>query len=190
MPASAVGKMNVREFLAWSELPENDGRSFELDRGEVIEMSRPGPKHGLACSSITRVLANYLDAGRAGDLLTNDTGLVISDDTLRGPDIMLFDIDLPPEALEARFCELAPVLCVEVISPTNRPIDIARKINQYLARGVRLVWLADPEERSVHVFQANELPKLLDETDTLTGNGILPGFSSPVADLFRRPRNS
>lgn len=50
------GKMNVSEFLAWCELPENDRKSFELDCGEVIEMSRPGPKHGLSAWLVGLIL--------------------------------------------------------------------------------------------------------------------------------------
>ena len=54
-------------------------------------------------------------------------------------------------------------------------------------RGVALVWLADPEDRSVTIHRPNEFPKVLDETDELTGDGVLPDFRCRVADLFTLP---
>jgi Uma2 family endonuclease len=76
---------------------------------------------------------------------------------------------------------------VEVISPSDRIGKTALRIGQYLARGVALVWLVDPEDRTVTVYRPNELPRVLDEQDDLNGNGVLPDFSLKVAELFRLP---
>lgn len=123
-------------------------------------------------------------------MLTNDTGLYISDDTLRGPDAMFFAEEPSEVDLEKQCCENVPILCVEVLSPSNTANEMVSKVNQYFARGVRLVWMIDPENRTVRVLRSDELPKLLDEKDTLTGNGILPGFSCAVADFFRLRRTT
>ena len=120
-------------------------------------------------------------------VIGNDTGLVISEDTVRGPDLMLIDEKLALSQLNKRHSRRIPLLCVEILSPSNRAAEIAMKVNQYLGLGVKLVWLIDQDSLSVRVFRSNELPKELDETDTLTGNGVLPDFSIPVADLFRLP---
>ena len=188
MSTSIIGKMNVSDFLAWCELPENDGKSFELDCGEVIEMSRPGPKHGLTSWLVGLILGQYLLSGKPGYVLTNDTGLHISEDTLRGPDAMFFAEEPSQAGLDMPYCDQVPLLCVEVLSLSNSATEMVTKVSQYFARGVRLVWIIDPENRTVRVLRPDELPKLLDENDTLTGNGVLPEFSCAVADLFRLRR--
>ena len=37
------------------------------------------------------------------------------------------------------------------------------------------------------VYSQNETPQTLDETDDLTGDGILPGFACKVSDFFAWP---
>ena len=39
--------MTAEEFYEWANRPENDAKSHELVRGEVVEVSRRGEKHGL-----------------------------------------------------------------------------------------------------------------------------------------------
>ena len=43
-------RMNAEEFFAWCNRPENRDRHFELERGEVVEVSRPGERHGFVCN--------------------------------------------------------------------------------------------------------------------------------------------
>jgi Uma2 family endonuclease len=46
----------------------------------------------------------------------------------------------------------APDLAGEILSPDDRMTRIQRKVRFYLANGVRLVWLIDPENRTVTVM--------------------------------------
>ncbi|MFM9105143.1 MAG: Uma2 family endonuclease, partial [Chloroflexota bacterium] len=50
--------------------------------------------------------------------------------------------------------------------------------------GVPLVWLADPERRSVTVWTPDEAPRTLHPGDTLDGGAVLPGLALPVAAVF------
>ena len=77
-------------------------------------------------------------------------------------------------------------LCVEVLSPTNTKKEMERKRREYFAAGARLVWLVDPEQRTVEVFTAPDQSTILDETQTLDGDGVLPGFTLKIADWFAR----
>jgi hypothetical protein len=47
----APRKMTVDDFFEFVHRPENDGRCFELVRGEVIELSRPTRPHGIVCAT-------------------------------------------------------------------------------------------------------------------------------------------
>lgn len=187
--ATTTTKMTAEEFYEWANRPENAGRRLELDHGEVIEMPSPGILHGTVCWLLGVIFGQYLFRRGTGHATTNDAGLIVQrhPDTVRGPDLMIF-LDAPRfKGLEPKYTERVPALVVEVLSPTDRRGKTLRRIEQYHKRGVPLVWLIDPEELTVTVFRPNEFPKVLDETEELTGNGIVPDFSCPVRTLFTLP---
>jgi Uma2 family endonuclease len=79
---------------------------------------------------------------------------------------------------------LAPDLAVEVLSESNTPGEMARKRQEYFAAGVRLVWVVDPEARTVEVFTTPEHCTVLHEEHTLEGGEVLPGLTLPLRELF------
>jgi Uma2 family endonuclease len=86
--------------------------------------------------------------------------------------------------LDQPFADLAPDLAVEVISPSNTPSEVAAKRQEYFQHGTSLVWVIDPRARTVEVFTGPTASTLLQQTDTLDGGAVLPGFSLPLAQLF------
>jgi Uma2 family endonuclease len=186
---TAATGMTAEEFYDWANRPENDGRRLELDAGEVVEMPSPGELHGFVCWLTGMLLGNYLFRRGAGYICSNDTGLIVHrrPDTVRGPDLILFLESRAAAEMNRGFCDRVPALIVEVVSPSDKEKDTNRRVRQYLARGVPLVWVVYPEHRLVHVCRPDEFHKVLDETDELTGNGVLPDFACLVRDLFTPP---
>ena len=82
------------------------------------------------------------------------------------------------------FVPFAPILAVEVLSPSNTAKEMDRKLRDYFATGVRLVWYVDPEARTAEVFTAVGKSVVLKEGDSLDGGEVLPGFALPLARLF------
>jgi Uma2 family endonuclease len=77
-------------------------------------------------------------------------------------------------------------LAVEVLSEGNTPVEIDQKLGEYFSSGTRLAWVIDPRPRTVAVYHAPGQPtRVLDESGTLDGEQVVPGFTLPVADLFR-----
>jgi Uma2 family endonuclease len=187
--ATTPAKMTAEEFFDWANRPENGGKRYELERGEVVEMPSPGVRHGTVCWILGGIIWQYLSRWGAGHATTNDAGLIVQrkPDTVRGPDLMVFLDAKRYDDLEVKYAERVPTLVIEVLSPEDRAGKTNRRIEQYIRRGVPLVWLVDPEDRIVTVYRPDELHKTLDETDELTGNGVLPDFSCRVADLFALP---
>ncbi len=78
----------------------------------------------------------------------------------------------------------APDLAVEILSPTDRMMRVRQKVRFYLEHGVRLVWIVDPERRTVMVMTSPEVTRILTEDDTLDGGDVPPDFSTPVRDIL------
>lgn len=188
-PTATAPTMTAEEFFDWAHRPENAGTRYELENGKAVEMPSPGVRHGHVCWVLGGIIFLYLSRRGGGHAVSNDAGLVVKrkPDTVRGPDLMVFLDGTQYDELEVKYTERVPTLVVEVRSPTDRQGQLLRRVEQYHKRGVPLVWVVDPEEQIVTAYRPNEFPKVMDETDELTGNGVLPDFSCRVADLFKMP---
>ena len=80
--------------------------------------------------------------------------------------------------------EIAPDIVAEVISPHEDADDVETKIREYFAAGVRLVWVAYPSTRTVHIYRPDGSAAVLDERGTISGEDVLPGLEIPVASIF------
>jgi Uma2 family endonuclease len=82
------------------------------------------------------------------------------------------------------YSTVAPDLCVEIVSPGDRWSDLADKVDEYLAAGVRLVWVIDPARRKAHVYAPKRPPQVLQGKQKLDGEDVLPGFKLALDKLF------
>jgi len=181
--------MTAEEFCDWVHLPENADKWFELVRGEVIELPPPMKIHGRVCINAGFVLETYVRQRRKGYVVGNDSGVILErdPDTVRGPDIALYEDAQKFSELHPKYGEAPPVLAVEVLSPNDRWSRVTRKITDYLKNGVALVWLIDPQNRDVTVYRPGHEPHVVDVTQEITGEDVLPEFRCKVADLFYLP---
>lgn len=165
-------------------LPE-DGFVYELWKGELIRMSPGKIRHGTDAGQLAIKLGAYLDTHRLGRLCITDTGFRIGPaSSVIAPDLAFIHNDrlklFPPD----EYGPVSPDLAVEVISPGNTGIEIKDKVAAYLAGGARLVWVLNPKRRQIRVHRADGTQALLTAKDQLDGEGLLPGFSVPVRELF------
>ena len=133
--------MTAEEFYDWVHRPENSDRWFELARGEVIELPAPGVAHGVVCCNVSWILANYVRHRAKGYVASNDAGVILErhPDTVRGPDVGVYEDVRTFAELPANYNEIAPRLAVEVLSPRDRADWMTRKVNDYLRHRVAMV---------------------------------------------------
>jgi Uma2 family endonuclease len=177
--------LTAEEFGRLPDPP--DGSKQELVKGVIVTMPPPKAIHGIVQSRIDRKLGPFIDERRLGWIVTESGTVLDRDpDTVRGPDVAFYSITRQPTVPEDYF-EIAPDLAVEVLSPDDRRSRVRAKIREYIAAGVRLVWLVDPETRTVLEYRGSLRGTEYDEADTLTGADVLPEFSCRVADFFPPP---
>ncbi|MEX0776750.1 MAG: hypothetical protein WD042_13690 [Phycisphaeraceae bacterium] len=63
-------------------------------------------------------------------------------------------------------------------------ITTAEQVEQWIASGCRLVWVADPQTHSIMVHTPDRAARRLALNDLLTGGDVVPGFQVPVAQIF------
>ena len=189
MSAITTRKMTVAEYLAWGERPENAEFRTELGDGEVIDMPPVGRKHGIICSRIGRLVDEHFDLHGPGFVAGNDSGLIVAIDSVRGVDVAAFLGD-PDENDEVGYGVRMPVLCVEVVSPSDRPAQLQKRVTQYHAAGVPLVWVVQPKDQAVTVHRRGQTVEYLEGDAELTGGLDLPGFSCRVSAFFSRSKRA
>ncbi len=107
---------------------------------------------------------------------------------VRKPDVSFIQASrLPASERPTGHCQIAPDLAVEVVSPNDLFEDVSRKVEEYLAAGVRLVWVIDPKAERVFIYRQDESATILTNKDSLDGEDVVPGFLCAIADLFKPP---
>jgi len=164
---------------------QNDSEDYELIEGVLTPMAPPGAEHAIMLIRLGWLLLHHADAHQSGEVL-GDGGfiLAIDPDTVLAPDLAFIETSRIPDDLTG-FLELAPDLAVEIISPSNSPGEIERKIAIYLQAGTRLVWVVYPRQRQVVVHTPFDAPQVFAESDKLPGGDVLPGLVIPVTNIFR-----
>jgi Uma2 family endonuclease len=187
--AESTRLLTAEEFYDFCHLPENRDRHFELERGEVVEMSRPTIPHGVVCSNVNYVLSSYVRLRRRGYVCGNDAGIIWErgPDTVRGPDIVLFDEVKRFAELPKKWAEQPPRLIVEVRSSNDRWPKLLRRAAQFLRWGTAIVWVVDTEDTTVTVLRPNQIQQVFEENEELIGGDELPDFRCPVAEFFSMP---
>lgn len=169
-------------LLTGDDLLEMEG-DYELVRGELVPVTPPGGEHGAVQVNAVVVLAVY--ARQVGGRVLTESGIYTAEgpDTVRGPDVLYFGPGRLSELPKAYFRQ-APELVVEIISPDDRSAEIETKVAEYLARGVRRVWLLYPGTRTLYVHGLGAQVLKLQTGAAVTDPEVLPGFTCQVADFF------
>lgn len=170
-------------------LGEGDIRR-ELVNGEVVEMAPVGGIHGQITGRICRWLQEHVTRHGTGEVLVGDVGFVLNlpadPERVRAPDVAFVSSQrLPGGRLPDGFLVGAPDLAVEVLSPTDNPLEVQQKVRDYLEAGARLVWIIAPQAKTVTVYRADGSARLLRDQEHLEGEDTLPGLMIPLAEVFR-----
>ena len=163
----------------------SDDVVYELVDGTLVE--KPvGLEASCLAGAILAILRAFVRPRRLGKVSGADGTMRLIAGLVRAPDVAFISWDRLPggRVPKAPIPGLAPDLAVEVLSKSNTPAEMKRKREEYLANGVRLIWIVDPKARTVEVFAPRRKPVTLRETDTLDGGKVLPGFSLALAELF------
>jgi Uma2 family endonuclease len=157
----------------------------ELVDGVLVEKTM-GYMESLLAMAIGEFLRRFVRKHKLGIVLGPDGTLRILPRQVRAPDVCFLswkrfpDGKLPQTPIPA----VAPDLAVEVLSEGNSAGEMQRKLYDYFAAGVRLVWYVDLRTRTATVYTSPERSTVFGENDVVTGGDVLPGFELPLRELF------
>ena len=159
----------------------------ELIRGVLCETMAAGGEHGEIVINLGMILGGFIKPRRLGRLAGSDAGVHLErdPDTVREPDLAFISSQkLPLNVRNPGYYEVVPDLVVEIASLSDSRREVNNKARMWHSHGVRLVWVAYPDTRSVDVHSEDGSVMTLSENDTLHGGDVLPGFTCPVSEIF------
>lgn len=164
-----------------------DGDAYELVDGQLVE-TKMGTKASWVASEVLFHVRSFGKSKPVGWALSEASYQCFPDapTKVRRPDVSFIRFGrLPNEELPEGHCPIAPDLAVEVTSPRDTHYEVAEKVEEYLSAGVPLVWIVNPNARTVLVYRKDQhTVSFLHEQDELSGEDVLPGFRCPVRDVF------
>jgi Uma2 family endonuclease len=171
------------------ELNEHENRLCELIDGTLVEKT-VGVYESYLAIVLAELLGSYVRKHQLGIVLGADGIMRLAPGLVRIPDVSFITLDrlpgrkVPREAIPA----LVPDLAVEVISKHNTRQEMDRKLQDYFAAGVRLVWYVyHTPRREVWAYKSPTEYSVLTENETLDGGEAVPGFRLALAELFAEP---
>jgi Uma2 family endonuclease len=159
----------------------------ELVRGQIVLASPTSDEHGGIEGNFYHELRSFVLPRKLGKVRVGEAGVYTqrSPDTVRGADVLFISNERYSRRGKKRgFLDVAPELVVEVLSASESQASLEEKLGEYFATGVRLVWVADPEQKTIRAYRSLADVRTLGQNDLLSGDDVLPGFCVPVSRLF------
>jgi Uma2 family endonuclease len=167
------------------DLLGQDERLYELVDGVLVEKAM-GFRESCLAIALIAFLKTFAIQSRLGTVSGADGLMRLAPGLVRIPDVAFIYWDRFPGRQIPRtpIPALAPDLAVEVLSASNTEEEMERKRHDYFTAGCSLVWLVDPDARTVTIYTSPDQSVVLREDQTLDGGTVLPGFSLPLRQLF------
>ncbi len=165
-------------------------RDLRLERtatGELVIMPPTGGETGKRNSSINAQLWLWNQQNQLGEVFDSSTGFKLPNGSTRSPDAAWIKKErwesLTSEQ-QKKFIPLCPDFLIELRSNSDSLSDLQQKMHEYLANGLVLGWLIDPQNKKVEVYKSNCPVEVISHPVSLSDENALSGFTLNLKDIF------
>ncbi|MBI4784655.1 MAG: Uma2 family endonuclease [Oscillatoriophycideae cyanobacterium NC_groundwater_1537_Pr4_S-0.65um_50_18] len=165
---------------------QNEALRFEMTaEGQLVVMTPVGGESGRRESRLIARVDRWNEISDLGEVFSSSTIFRLPNGSKRSPDVAWVRRDrwiaLLPEERE-KFPPIAPDFALELRSNTDDLKTLQSKMTEYLANGVHLGWLINPQDQQVEIYRSGQPVQPIDLPTQLSGEAVLPGF---VLDIDR-----
>ena len=179
MATELKARLDYDDYCA---IPADDKR-YELIDGRVHVTPAPSPLHQRVVLRLARALSDHFTA--PAEVFVSPIDVILTQHDVVQPDVVVVT---NPAQVSKRGIEGAPLLVIEVLSPTTTAYDRTTKAQRYAALGVPHFWIVDPEGRTIQCFKGEGTTYLnvasFGSEDALT-HPDFPGLSVGLASLWQ-----
>ncbi|MCA2803794.1 MAG: Uma2 family endonuclease, partial [Microcystis sp. M114S2] len=157
-------------------------QTWNLERnqkGELLIMPPVGGNTGKQEAKLSVKVGVWNEQTQLGEVFSSSTIFRLPNGGDRSPDVAWIKRERW-EALSAEEREKFPPLCpdfvIELRSRTDSLTSLQDKMREYLASGLRLGWLINPQQQQVEIYRLNSDGEIINLPAILSGEDVLPGF--------------
>src|SRR5262245_59408551 len=168
-----------------AQMPDHD--LCELIDGRIVPMRPTNPDHGRIELNIASVLRHFVRAQNLGIVMTGEVGIFTkrNPDRVRAADVVCMSHGRYEGRMKTRgFLDVALDMVVELLSSENVHIDTRQKVQEYLAIGVGLVLVVDPDTQTITAYRPDSGISRFVVGEFVGCADVLGSFEFPVAAAF------
>ncbi|MBS4029624.1 MAG: Uma2 family endonuclease [Ignavibacteriales bacterium] len=189
------GEMNERKssviftYSDYRSFPD-DGKHYQIINGELFMSPSPRFFHQHIVFNILRSLGNFLETNPLGVAVSAPMDVILSETDVVQPDILVI-LNENKHIITVDNIVGAPDFIIEILSPSNRVIDLKKKRALYELHGVKEYWIIDPDIETIQklVLKENRYEEVMmfdNEKDKKISSNMLKGFSIDGKIIFKK----
>ncbi|NJM77907.1 MAG: Uma2 family endonuclease [Acaryochloridaceae cyanobacterium RU_4_10] len=152
--------------------------------GELIIVSPVGGESGKREAHYIVKLGMWNEQTGLGEVFSSSTVFKLPGGGDRSPDVAWVKLErwntLTPEQ-QRKFPPICPDFVIELRSESDRLKPLQDKMQEYLASGLRLGWLINPQDCTVEIYRTGQAVEVMQLPATVSGEDVLPGFVLEIA---------
>jgi Uma2 family endonuclease len=157
------------------------------ENGQIIIMPPTGLESSFTNGELFGEVRNWNRQNKAGRTSESNGGYKLPDTSMRAPDVGWVSNErlatVTAEQLR-KFAPVTPDFVIEVRSESDSLSELKTKMEKWLANGVRLGWLVDPQEQTTTIYRPNLDIQEVPFDQTLSGEDVLVGFTLNVKEVL------
>ncbi len=164
-----------------------NNRELKFERtvkGELVIVSPVGGESGNREAELIVDLGIWNRQTQLGYTFSSSTVFKLPNGSDRSPDAAWIRgdrWDSLTDEQRRKFPPIAPDFVIELRSQTDDIKPLQQKMAEYLAAGVQLAWLINPQQQQVEIYRLGKDVEVLNLPVELSGENLLPGFRVKLA---------
>ncbi len=155
--------------------------------GRIVVMPPTGGETSYRNSDLNAQLHNWARRDKRGRAFDSNAEYLLPDGSALSPDASWIDRErlasLTREQ-KRKFPPVVPDFVVELVSPSDRLSAVRKKMEAWIANGVKLGWLLDADRPTAYIYRPRREPEKLVAPASLKGEGPVSGFVLDLAEIW------
>ena len=155
--------------------------------GELVIMPPTGGETGKKNSRINAQLWLWNQQYKLGEVFDSSTGFKLPNGATRSPNAAWIKKERWERLTlkqRQKFIPLCPDFAIELRSNSDSLLDLQKKMQEYLAHGLVLGWLIDPQNKQVEIYKSDCPVEVISNPVSLSGENILSEFTLQLKEIL------
>lgn len=177
----AEKRLSLEEFL---RLPEEEP-ALEYEDGRIVQKVSPQGRHSALQGGLVQLFNRHLPRRKLvrafPELRTTYAG------TSTVPDVAVYRWDRIPTDERGQVADTVtdpPDIAIEIASPGQSTNALVRRCLWYVANGVPVSLLVDPDDRSIAVFRHGRAPEVRRGSEKIDLDDVVPDLNLTPRQVF------